>query len=62
MYSHYKNLAVKAGLKRAGCLKEMRMYKEAVETLQYIMDQPEFKDSPEIEEVKKELETLKGRI
>jgi len=62
MYSHYKTWAVKAYIKRAACLKEKKMYKEAFETLQDMMNNPDFKDLPEAEEAKKELEVLKGRI
>ena len=62
MYSHYKNWAVKAYIKRAACLKEKRMYKEAAETLQHMLDDSDFKDLPEAEEAKKELDLLKGKI
>ncbi len=62
MYSHYKNWAAKAYLMRADCLKKMRMYKEATETLEDMLKNPELGELPEVQEAKKELDTLKRRI
>lgn len=62
MYSHYKSWAAKAYLLRADCLKKMRMYKEAVETLEDMLKNPDITGLPEVQEAEKELETLKKRI
>ncbi len=62
MYSHYKNWAAKAYLLRAESLKKMRMYKEATETLEDMLKNPELGDMPETKEAVKELETLRKRI
>ncbi len=61
MYSGHRQWAAKAYVERAKCLSRMYEHRKAMETLQELINSPDYAGMPEVEEAKDLLERLRQR-